>query len=64
VPNSGALDSGVPPALLLIEPTEKQVHLPVDHLIRMTLRAQTTRTLTLVHVLLGHGTVLRDLSVN
>jgi hypothetical protein len=26
----GRLDSGVPAALLLIEPTEQQVHLPVE----------------------------------
>ena len=41
VADAGAFDGGVPTALLLIEPVEKQVHLPVDNLLAIRLRAKS-----------------------
>jgi hypothetical protein len=37
VADAGALDGGVPAPLLLIEPAQEQVHLPVQDLVGMRL---------------------------
>jgi len=39
----------VPAALLLIQTTQKEVHLPMNRLVRMIARPQTSRTLTDVY---------------
>jgi hypothetical protein len=51
----GALDGGVPAALLLVEAAEQQVHLPVESPIGVGLRAEALGALALVDFLLGHG---------
>jgi len=61
VSDLGRFDGGVPAALLLIEPTEQQVHLPVNLLVGMKFQAEVVGALALMDVLLGHGTTLRNL---
>jgi hypothetical protein len=60
VPELGRLDGGVPAALLLIEPTEQEIHLPVDPLVGMMIQAEAVGALALMDFLLGHGLTLRD----
>jgi hypothetical protein len=60
VPELGTLDGGVPTSLLLIEPTEQEIHLPVDLLVGMMIQAQAVGALALMDFLLGHGPTLRD----
>jgi hypothetical protein len=60
VPELGALDGGVPPPLLLIEPTEQQVHLLVDFLVGVVFLAEAVGALALMDFLLRHGLTLRD----
>ena len=59
MPDLGRLDGGVPAALLLIEPTEQQGHLPVDLLVGMIPRVEAVGTLALMDIPLGHGLTLR-----
>jgi hypothetical protein len=63
VPDPGALNGGVPAALLLIESAEEQVHLPVNYLLGVGLRTKAIGTLALIHILAWHGSTLRELSV-
>ena len=60
VPEPGTLDGGIPASLLLIEPTEQEVHLPVDFLVGMMIEAEAVGTLAVMDFLLGHGFILRD----
>jgi hypothetical protein len=60
VPEPGTLDGGVPASLLLIEPTEQQVHLLVDFLVGMVFLAKAVEALALMDFLLRHGLTLRD----
>jgi hypothetical protein len=60
VPKPGTLDSGVPAPLLLIEPTEQEVHLLVDFLVGMGFLAKAIGALALMDFLLRHGLTLRD----
>jgi hypothetical protein len=60
VPELGTLDGGVPASLLLIEPTEQEIHLPVDLLVGMMIQAEAVGALALMDFLLGHGLTLRD----
>src|SRR5512135_3693683 len=60
VPELGTLDGGVPASLLLIEPTEQEVHLPVDLLVGMMIQAEAVGALALMDFPLGHGPTLRD----
>jgi hypothetical protein len=55
----GTLDGGIPAALLLVEPAEQQVHLPVQYLIRVRHRTEALRALALMDFLLRHGPTLR-----
>src|SRR3954471_18243535 len=59
----GRLDSGVPAALLLIEPTEQQVHLPVEFPVGVCLRGETLGALALMDFLLRHGLTFGNLPV-
>jgi hypothetical protein len=60
VPEPGTLDGGVPAPLLLIEPTEQEVHLLVDFLVGMGFQAKAVEALALMDFLLRHGLTLRD----
>jgi hypothetical protein len=60
VPEPGTLDGGVPAPLLLIEPTEQEVHLLVDFPIGMVFLAKAVGALALMDILLRHGLTLRD----
>src|SRR5512135_3423331 len=60
VPELGTLDGGVPASLLLIEPTEQEIHLPVDLLVGMMIQAEAVGAQALMDFLLGHGLTLRD----
>ena len=60
VPEPGTLDGGVPASLLLIEPTEQEVHLLVDFLVGMVFLAKAVGALALMDILLRHGLTLRD----
>ena len=60
VPELGTLDGGVPASLLLIEPTEQEIHLPVDLLVGMMIQAEAVGALALMDFLLRHGLTLRD----
>jgi len=60
VPELGTLDGGVPASLLLIEPTEQEIHLPVDLLVGMMIQAETVGAVAVMDFLLGHGLTLRD----
>ena len=60
MPELGTLDGGVPASLLLIEPTEQQVHLLVDFLVGMVILAKALGAKALVDFLLRHGLTLRD----
>jgi hypothetical protein len=51
----GTLDGGVPAALLLVEPAEQQIHLPVDFPIGVGLRAEALGALAQMDILLRHG---------
>src|SRR5512135_393715 len=63
VPELGTLDGGVPASLLLIEPTEQEIHLPVDLLVGMMIQAEAVGALALMDFLLGHGPTLRDTGI-
>jgi hypothetical protein len=56
----GGFDGGVPAALLLIEPTEQQVHLPVESLIGVRHGAEAIRAPALMDFLLRHRLTLPD----
>jgi hypothetical protein len=56
----GTLDGGIPAPLLLIEPTEQQIHLLVDLPIGMVFLAKAVGALALMDFLLGHRLTLRD----
>ena len=58
----GTLDGGIPAALLLIEPAEQQVHLPVELLLGVRPRAETVGALAAMNFPLGHGRTLRDVA--
>ena len=60
VPELGTLDGGVPAPLLLIEPTEQQIHLLVDLLAGVVFLAEAIEALALMDFLLGHRLTLRD----
>src|SRR5258707_1682187 len=60
MPEPGTLDGGVPSPLLLIEPTEQEVHLLVDFLVRMGFLAKAVGALAVMDFLLRHGLTLRD----
>ena len=60
VPEPGTLDGGVPAPLLLIEPTEQEVHLLMDFLVGMVFLAKAVGALALMDFLLGHRLTLRD----
>ena len=60
VPEPGTLDGGVPAPLLLIEPTEQEVHRPVAFLVRMVSLTVAVGALALMDFLLGHRLTLRD----
>jgi hypothetical protein len=60
VPEPGTLDGGVPASLLLIEPTEQEIHLPVDLLVGMMIQAEAVGALASMDFLLGHRLTLRD----
>src|SRR5213075_1092948 len=47
-------------ALLLIEPTEQEIHLLVDILVGMVFPAKAVGALALMDFLLRHGLTLRD----
>jgi hypothetical protein len=57
----GALECGIPAALLFIETTDQQVHLTVNLSVGMTPKTEALGTLALVNVLLRHGINLRDM---
>ena len=60
MPEPGTLDGGVPAPLLLIEPTEQEIHLLVDFLVRMGFLAKAVGALAVMDFLLRHGLTLRD----
>src|SRR5205814_8107113 len=60
VPDLGTLDGGVPAALLLVEPTEPEVHLPMELLVGVGHRAEALGALAMMDILLGHGPTLRE----
>jgi hypothetical protein len=60
VPELGTLDGRIPTTLLLIEPTEQQIHLFVNLLIGMVFQAEAVGALALINSLLGHRLTLRD----
>jgi hypothetical protein len=60
VPKPGTLDGGVPAPLLLIEPTEQEVHLLVDLLVGMVFLAKAVGALAVMDFLLRHGLTLRN----
>src|SRR5512135_3414640 len=60
VPELGTLDGGVPASLLLIEPTEQEIHLPVDLLVGMMIQVEAVGALAVMDFLLGHRLTLRD----
>ena len=60
VPELGTFDGGVPAPLLLIEPTEEQIHLPMNLLIGMAFRIEAMGALALMDFLLRHRLTLRD----
>ena len=60
VPEPGTLDGGVPAPLLLVEPTEQEVHLLVDFLVGMAFLAKAIGARAVMNFLLGHGLTLRD----
>jgi hypothetical protein len=55
VADLGALDGGVPASLLLIEPAQEQVHLPVQDLIGMGFGSPTDGASALMGFLVSHG---------
>jgi hypothetical protein len=60
VPELGGLDGGIPAALLLVEPTEEQIHLPVESLAGVRHRAEAIRAPALMDFLLRHRLTLPD----
>ena len=64
LPEPGTLDGGVPASLLLIEPTEQQVHLLVDFLVGMVFLAEALGANAFMDFLLRHGLTLRDRPMN
>jgi hypothetical protein len=60
MPELGTLDGGIPAPLLFIEPTEQEIHLRVDLLVRMMIQAEAVGALARMDFLLGHRLTLRD----
>jgi hypothetical protein len=58
----GTLDGSLAAALLLIEPADHQVHLPLDLPVGMVIRAETVRPLALKNSPPKNGRILRDAS--
>jgi len=59
VPDLGTLDGGIPAALLLVEPTEQEVHLPMEVPVGVCRRAEALGALAVMDILLRHGPTLR-----
>ena len=60
MPEPGTLDCGIPAPLLLIEPAQQEVHLPVDLLVGVVFLAEAVGAPAVMDFLLRHGLTLRD----